>query len=99
MNDGLTRLIELIDALESDVSWPWPPIDRSVPSKKEKVTMKRFPHDPSDLYLADRVYTQFLTTTRDENLARERVYKHLVVSLQWSDDRAQHASSLASEIE
>ncbi len=60
--------------------------------------MNRYQHDPVDLALADQVYTQMLAITLDENAARERVYRHLTSILRWEDDRAQHASSLAMEI-
>lgn len=97
MSDALERLHQMIDALEADPSWIWPPIDRSV--SREETKMNRHPHDPRDLSFADRVYSQVLPTSIDENEAREKTYKHLVIVHQWQDDRAKHASALAMEIE
>lgn len=98
MDKGLARLHQLIDQLESDSSWPWPPMNRSVSSEGTKMN-QLYPHDPRDLSFADRVYTWFIAIMLDESLARERTYKHLVVIHQWDDNRALHASELAMDVQ
>ncbi len=98
MDIGLAKLLGILDALEADPAWIWPPIDRTKPSE-EKIVKNRYPHDPVDLAFADTVYKQLLVASIDEGEARERLYKHLVVVHQWDDDRAKYASGLAMELE
>jgi hypothetical protein len=100
MSAELTRLHAILDALEKDPSWPWPPIDRACQVEEVETIMDRYPHHPSDLYFADTIYSQLrtLSTVEGEREARERTYEHLVKVHQWADDRALHASVLAMEI-